>query len=49
MSKQVSNYQHQNSSLDTLGKMKDTALVTTLGLAGVWIIKQAIDVIRELH
>ena len=48
MSKQVSNYQqHSNSSLDTLGKMKDTALIATVALGVAYVGKLAIEAIRD--
>ena len=38
---------NQNSALDTLSKMKEPALVTTIALAVAYVGKLAIDVIKE--
>ena len=48
MNKNVSNYQ-KDSSLDTLGKMKDTGLVTVLALGALYVVKEAIGAIREIN
>lgn len=48
MSKQVSNYQQSNSALDTIGKMKEPALITTVAVAVAWVGKLAIEAIRDL-
>lgn len=48
MSKQISNYQQQNLSLDALGRMKDTALIATVALGVAYVGKLAIEAIRDL-
>jgi hypothetical protein len=47
MSKQVSNYQQSNSALDTIGKMKEPALIATIALGVAYVGKIAIEAIRD--
>lgn len=49
MSRQISNYQQQNLSLDTLGRMKDSALIATVAIAVGYVGKLAIESIREIN